>query len=74
MKMKDPVGLEASLTFGYRSAYDGERGEREPPTGNDAADRLNSLQADLADPACTSIAVFGDAFPTQYWRKVHGPD
>lgn len=70
----EAVGLKASVLFACRSAYEGERGPRPAPTGDDIADRLTSLQADLTDPNCVSLVVFGDGFPTQYWRKVHGPD
>jgi hypothetical protein len=70
----ESIGLKASVLFAYRSAYEGERGERPELTGDDVTDRLESLQADLADPNCVSLAVFGDGFPVQYWRKVHGPD
>ena len=70
----ESIGLIARVVFAYRSAYEGERGPRPEPVGNDMADRLTFLQADLADPNCVALVVFGDGFPTQYWRKVHGPD
>lgn len=61
--------LASVVEFAYVSKYDGERGPRAAPTGDDKVDRLKSLQADLADPACVEIVVFGDLFPTQRWRK-----
>jgi hypothetical protein len=45
------------------------RSPRPAATGNDSHDRLIALQADLADPACVELVIFGDTFPTQHWRK-----
>ncbi len=70
----DSAALKASVLFGCRSAYEGERSDRSPATGDDIADRLTSLQEDLADPKCVELVIFGDSFPTQVWRKVHGTD
>jgi hypothetical protein len=65
----EAVGMRCACPFWYLAKYEGERGPRPDPTGDDAADRLASLQADLADPACFELIVGGDSFPTQVWRK-----
>ena len=70
----ESIGLKARVLFAYRSIYEPVPGARPEPSGDDVADRLAHLQADLADPQCVALAIFGDGFPTQYWRKVHGPD
>ena len=67
--MRDPMQLKMGVEFAYLAKYEGDRGARPAATGAGDTDRLNALQADLADPACIEIVVFGDAFPTQHWRK-----
>lgn len=57
------------VLFAYASKYEGDRGPRPAPTGDNAADNLAALQADLADPACVEIVVSGDSFRTAVWRK-----
>lgn len=55
--------------------FEGDMGERTPPTGNRAADDLANLQANLLDPNCVEIVAGGDSLPKPVvWRKVHGPD
>lgn len=70
----DAPRLIAKVEFCYLAKYEGERGPRKPSTGNEHKDNLQAMQEDLADPACFEICAFGDAFPLQIWRKVHGPD
>jgi hypothetical protein len=65
----EALGIGMGCPFWYLSKYEGDRGPRPEATGNDALDRLNALQADLADPACFELIVGGDSFPTQVWRK-----
>lgn len=65
----DQTEVVARVQFGYLAKYEGDRGPRPEGTGEDVRDRLEALQADLSDPACVEIVVFGDDFPTQHWRK-----
>ena len=61
--------LKSSVQFAYVAKYEGDRGPRPAPTGDSAADQLAWLQADMADPACVELVIFGDGFPEQVWRK-----
>lgn len=65
----EPVRMRVGVEWAYVAKYNGDRGSRPEATGNPFEDRLAALQADLADPACVEIIVFGDGFPTQTWRK-----
>jgi hypothetical protein len=61
--------IRIGCPFFYLAKYEGERGPRSIPTGDQAADQLKALQEDLADPACVEIVVGGDDIPTKVWRK-----
>jgi hypothetical protein len=66
----DAAGVRTRTEFQYLAKFEGDRGPRADPTGDDARDRLKWLQADLTDPACFEIIAGGDGLPTSVWRKV----
>lgn len=66
----DAAAIRARIEFQYLAKFEGDRGPRPAPTGDDARDRLNWLQADLTDPTCLEIIAGGDGLPTSVWRKV----
>jgi hypothetical protein len=62
--------LACGCPFFYLSKYEGERGSRPPGTGDQAADLLRAIQADLMDPNCVELVVGGDSLPQPIvWRK-----
>lgn len=65
----EPARVRVGCPFFYLAKFEGDRGPRTEPTGDNAADQLKALQEDLADPACVEIVVGGDDIPTQVWRK-----
>jgi hypothetical protein len=74
MSNADGIRMTVGCPFFYLAKYEGERSPRPEATGDRIADDLESLQADLTDPACTRLVTGGDGVPTQYWRKCNGPD
>jgi hypothetical protein len=62
--------LVCGCPFYYLSKYEGERGPRPPATGNQVADLLTAIQADLMDPNCVELVVGADSLPQPIvWRK-----